>query len=115
MSDNQQCAPASNSCIALTAPLTLLRPAGVEHLLRNVKDATISTLATDVSSKLQALKGLRSRLGEIGAYLELVQDGKLPINHDIMTYLQVGRSDGGWERGCTGGCCCLGNISSSVH
>lgn len=27
-------------------------PEGVEHLLRDVKDATISTLATDVSAKL---------------------------------------------------------------
>jgi len=38
---------------------------GVEHLLRNVKDATISTLASDVSAKLLALKGLRSRLADV--------------------------------------------------
>lgn len=68
--------------------------AGVEHLLRDVKDATISTLATDVSAKLQALKGLKSRLLEIQEYMELVLDGKLPVNHDIMTYLQVGRVGG---------------------
>jgi hypothetical protein len=35
---------------------------GVEHLLRDVKDATVSTLSTDVASKLQALKGLKGRL-----------------------------------------------------
>ena len=63
--------------------------AGVEHLLRNVKDATISTLATDVSAKLQALKGLKSRLGEIQGYLDAVIAGELPINNDIMTHLQV--------------------------
>lgn len=61
---------------------------GVEHLLRNVKDATISTLATDVSAKLQALKGLKSRLGEIQGYLDAVIAGELPINNDIMTHLQ---------------------------
>lgn len=46
-------------------PVALLRPKGVEHLLRNVKDATLSTLASDVGAKLQALKGLRSRLGDV--------------------------------------------------
>ena len=65
--------------------------AGVEHLLRNVKDATISTLSTDVSAKLQALKGLKSRLLEIQEYLGLVMEGKLPVNHDILNYLQVRR------------------------
>eukprot|EP00878_Enallax_costatus_P018223 GHUV01019176.1.p1 GENE.GHUV01019176.1~~GHUV01019176.1.p1 ORF type:complete len:219 (+),score=79.96 GHUV01019176.1:857-1513(+) len=61
---------------------------GVEHLLRNVKDATISTLASDVSAKLQALKGLRSRLADVQEYLAAVLDGRLPVNNDIMTYLQ---------------------------
>mmetsp|Transcript_20153 Transcript_20153/g.56120 ORF Transcript_20153/g.56120 Transcript_20153/m.56120 type:complete len:331 (+) Transcript_20153:84-1076(+) len=61
---------------------------GVEHLLRDVKDATISTLATDVGAKLEALKGLTSRLQEMQQYMQLVLDGRLPINHDIMTYFQ---------------------------
>ncbi|KAF8062047.1 RPN8B [Scenedesmus sp. PABB004] len=61
---------------------------GVEHLLRNVKDATLSTLASDVSAKLQALKGLRSRLAAVQDYLGAVLDGRLPANNDIMTYLQ---------------------------
>ncbi|CAJ1914168.1 unnamed protein product [Sphenostylis stenocarpa] len=42
---------------------------GVEHLLRDVKDTTISTLATEV---------LDARLKEIRSYLDLVIDGKLP-------------------------------------
>lgn len=62
----------------------------MEHLLRNVKDATISTLASDVSAKLQALKGLCSRLADVQEYLAAVLEGRLPVNHDIMTYLQVG-------------------------
>ncbi|KAK1265617.1 putative 26S proteasome non-ATPase regulatory subunit 7 [Acorus gramineus] len=61
---------------------------GVEHLLRDVKDTTISTLATEVTSKLTALKGLDARLLEIKSYLELVIDGKLPLNHEILYHLQ---------------------------
>ncbi|PNW82369.1 hypothetical protein CHLRE_06g278256v5 [Chlamydomonas reinhardtii] len=61
---------------------------GVEHLLRDVKDATLSSLAGDVSSKLMALKGLQGRLGEISEYLQLVLDGKLPTNHDVINIVQ---------------------------
>uniref|UniRef100_A0A2C9VNB5 MPN domain-containing protein n=1 Tax=Manihot esculenta TaxID=3983 RepID=A0A2C9VNB5_MANES len=62
---------------------------GVEHLLRDVKDASISTLATEVSGKLTVLKGLDARLREIRSYLDLVMDGKLPLNHEILYYLLV--------------------------
>ncbi|KAL7229080.1 hypothetical protein ACSBR2_007720 [Camellia fascicularis] len=61
---------------------------GVEHLLRDVKDTTISTLATEVTGKLAALKGLDARLQEIRCYLDLVIDGKLPLNHEILCHLQ---------------------------
>ncbi|KAH9624871.1 hypothetical protein KSS87_002569 [Heliosperma pusillum] len=50
--------------------------AGVEHLLR------------DVTGKLAALKGLDARLREIRGYLDLVIDGKLPLNHEILYHLQ---------------------------
>lgn len=73
----------------LTTHTTTQWHTGVEHLLRDVKDATISTLSTDVSGKLQALEGLKNRLCEIQQYLEHVLSGKLPTNHDIMMYLQV--------------------------
>ncbi|KAL5545362.1 hypothetical protein UlMin_009146 [Ulmus minor] len=43
----------------------------VEHLLRDVKDTTVSSLATDVY------------------YLDLAIDGKLPLNHKILYYLQI--------------------------
>lgn len=85
---------------------------GVEHLLRNVKDATISTLASDVSAKLQALKGLRSRLADVQEYLVAVLDGRLPVNNDIMTYLQVGKQGScahtrccPLRADCTSSCC----------
>jgi 26S proteasome regulatory subunit N8 len=38
----------------------------------DVKDTTIGTLATEVTSKLAALKGLDARLREIRRYLDLV-------------------------------------------
>jgi len=61
---------------------------GVEHLLRDVKDMTISTLANQVTQKLGALKGLASRLKEVDAYLQNVLSGRLPVNHQIIYGLQ---------------------------
>jgi 26S proteasome regulatory subunit N8 len=46
-------------------------------------------LFTQVSGKLTALKGLDARLKEIRSYLDLVIDGKLPLNHEILYHLQV--------------------------
>ncbi|KAK1361965.1 hypothetical protein POM88_046439 [Heracleum sosnowskyi] len=69
--------------------LNNLPVAGVEHLLRDVKDTIISTLATEVTGKLAALKGLDARLREIRGYLDLVVDGKLPLNHEILYHLQL--------------------------
>jgi 26S proteasome regulatory subunit N8 len=60
----------------------------VEHLLRDVKDATVSTLATRVSAKLDALRCLEERLREIRCYMDHVLAGRLPVNHDIMAHLQ---------------------------
>jgi len=61
---------------------------GVEHLLRDVKDTTISTLATRIRDKLSSLKSLISHLHEMNVYLEHVVKGTLPINHQIIGYLQ---------------------------
>uniref|UniRef100_A0A7S2Z5K3 MPN domain-containing protein n=1 Tax=Chloropicon laureae TaxID=464258 RepID=A0A7S2Z5K3_9CHLO len=61
---------------------------GVEHLLRDVKDATISTLTTEVSNRLSALGDLGNYLEDIKCYMQMVVDGKLPINHEIMYNLQ---------------------------
>ena len=61
----------------------------MEHLLRDVKDSTISTLATEVGRMVTGLKGLKARLLEVEQYLQLVLAGKLPVNHDIMYQLQV--------------------------
>lgn len=44
---------------------------------------------SQVTGKLTALKGLDARLREIRGYLDLVIDGKLPLNHEILYHLQV--------------------------
>jgi len=62
---------------------------GVEHLLRDVKDMTISTLANQVTQKLGSLKGLAARLQEVEAYLRNVLSGRLPVNHRVIYQLQA--------------------------
>merc|ERR1711990_1006530 len=61
---------------------------GVEHLLRDIKNASASTLAVRVGDKIAALKGLSMRLAEISKYLQSVYDGKLPMNQEIIYQLQ---------------------------
>merc|ERR1712178_204680 len=61
---------------------------GVEHLLRDIKNASASTLAVRVGDKISALKGLSMRLKEISAYLSQVVAGKLPPNREIIYQLQ---------------------------
>ena len=61
---------------------------GVEHLLRDVKDTTISDLASSVSTRMISLKALRSRLSEVNTYLDQVVSVKMPVNHNILYLLQ---------------------------
>ncbi|CAE8655050.1 unnamed protein product [Polarella glacialis] len=61
---------------------------GVEHLLRDIKNASASTLAVRVGDKIGALKGLAGRLREISAYLSQVVAGKLPMNQEITYQLR---------------------------
>merc|ERR1712217_612901 len=61
---------------------------GVEHLLRDIKNASASTLAVRVGDKIAALKGLSMRLAEISKYLSLVHSDKLPMNEEIIFQLQ---------------------------
>ena len=62
---------------------------GVEHLLRDVKDSTVSNLTSEVSHMASGLRALKSRLTEVQQYLNCVLEGQLPVNHDIMYGLQV--------------------------
>lgn len=61
---------------------------GVEHLLRDIKDSTTTTLATRVSEQLASLRGLQSRLSDIQKYLAEVSAGTMPANHQIVYHLQ---------------------------
>jgi 26S proteasome regulatory subunit N8 len=61
---------------------------GVEHLLRDVKDTSVGTLAQRIASQVGALKGLLERLQGIQEYLMKVCRGQLPINHQIIYLLQ---------------------------
>lgn len=65
-----------------------------------MKDATISTLSTEVGEMVTGLRGLKSRLGEVRDYLRAVLDGRLPLNHDILRNLQVGVVLEGLGRAC---------------
>merc|ERR1712066_1174308 len=61
---------------------------GVEHLLRDIKNASASTLAVRVADKIAALKGLSMRLTEISKYLTQVHADKMPMNEEIIYQLQ---------------------------
>jgi len=61
---------------------------GVEHLLRDIKDSTTTTLATRVSEQLASLRGLQSRLNDVQKYLVDVSKGTMPVNHQIVYHLQ---------------------------
>ncbi|CAN6607666.1 26S proteasome regulatory subunit Rpn8p [Trichomonascus vanleenenianus] len=61
---------------------------GVEHLLRDVRDAAAGSLSTRITTLLQSLQGLHNHLRDIASYLQKVLDGTLPINHVILGKLQ---------------------------
>ena len=84
---------------------------GVEHLLRDIKDSTTTTLTTRVAEQLSSLRGLTSRISEIRDYLLAIANSQstvtpfnststsaiphpqpspnpLPINHQVVYHLQ---------------------------
>lgn len=61
---------------------------GVEHLLRDVMDSTISPLSTQINQKLLSLRSLTSRLKDMSLYLGKVSDGTLPPNHKLINQIQ---------------------------
>ncbi|KAG7401079.1 26S proteasome non-ATPase regulatory subunit 7 [Phytophthora boehmeriae] len=62
---------------------------GVEHLLRDINDPSVSSLAGQVKHKMTALNGLKERLEEMKTYLENVVAGRLPANHQIIYNMQT--------------------------
>jgi len=61
---------------------------GVEHLLRDVKDTTVGTLSQRITDQLVGLKGLNQKLADMKSYLDKVNTGELPMNHEITYQLQ---------------------------
>ena len=59
----------------------------MEHLLRDLKEST-GDLATRITSQLESLRGLQSRLKEVAVYLGKVLNEELPVNHAILEVLQ---------------------------
>lgn len=62
---------------------------GVEHLLRDINDPTVSTLAGDLRQKLVGLRGLSAALSDVSQYLGLVVAGRLPVNNEILYHVQT--------------------------
>lgn len=62
---------------------------GIEHLLRDINDPSVSTLAHQVKHKVTALEGLRERLLQMKEYLENVAGGRMPPNNQITYNMQT--------------------------
>uniref|UniRef100_A0A0G4F2P0 MPN domain-containing protein n=1 Tax=Chromera velia CCMP2878 TaxID=1169474 RepID=A0A0G4F2P0_9ALVE len=61
---------------------------GVEHLLRDIKNASTLTLGTRVQQKMISLHALVGKLQEMAEYLRDVLAGKLPANPKILYNFQ---------------------------
>lgn len=61
---------------------------GVEHLLRDVRDTTISTLSQKVDGQVATLRSLVTHIDEMERYLTAVVDGRAPPNHDVIGKIQ---------------------------
>jgi 26S proteasome regulatory subunit N8 len=62
---------------------------GVEHLLRDIKDASQGQLSKIVIDKINGLKALAGKLQEMKSYLDNVISGKFRYNHAIIQNYQV--------------------------
>ena len=62
---------------------------GVEHLLRDIKDASVGQLSKQIGDKVMALKALTDKLKEMRIYLEKVLEGKFRYNPFIIHHYQV--------------------------
>jgi len=62
---------------------------GVEHLVRDVNDPSVSSLANQIKHKTAALSGLKTQLLDMKVYLENVLAEKLPVNNQILYNMQT--------------------------
>lgn len=62
---------------------------GVEHLLRDINDPTVSTSSSLIKAKIAGLGTLREKLVEMKDYLEAVSAGRMKVNQDIIANIQT--------------------------
>jgi len=62
---------------------------GVEHLLRDINDPTVSTVASLIKGKISGLATLAEKLVECKDYLEACVRGDQKVNPDIVANLQT--------------------------
>ncbi|CAJ1901613.1 unnamed protein product [Cylindrotheca closterium] len=62
---------------------------GVEHLLREINDPTVSTVASLIKGKISGLATLTEKLVECKDYLESCVRGECKVNPDIVSNLQT--------------------------
>ena len=62
---------------------------GVEHLLRDIHDPTVSSVASQIQAKLSGLTTLQEKLVECKDYLEACARGDCKANPDIIANLQT--------------------------
>ena len=61
---------------------------GVEQLLRDVNDPTVTTLASRIKHKMAGLEGLKSRLQQMASYPRKGRKGRYARNNQVMYHLQ---------------------------
>ena len=62
---------------------------GVEHLLRDINDPTVSTVASLIKAKMSGLDTLTEKLVEMKDYLESCIAGDKQVNQDILANMQT--------------------------
>lgn len=62
---------------------------GVEHLLRDINDPTVSTVASLIKGKISGLATLAEKLLECKEYLEACARGECKVNPEIVANLQT--------------------------
>lgn len=62
---------------------------GVEHLLRDINDPTVSTVASLIKGKMAGLATLTEKLVECKDYLQDCVDNNKPVNAEIVANLQT--------------------------
>lgn len=61
---------------------------GVERILKDMQKPTSTELKHEIDAKVKSVRTLTQKIGLMKEYLQLVEEGKLPINNDIIQNMQ---------------------------